>query len=293
MHISFKTFTTILLKGATILITVLSILFIAVCLATLIGLSSRDRTVLTQKYKTYQQGNRVREYLILTPESTDATTKVVVGLHGFGDSARKFAYYTGLHNTVSSKDIVIYPQAIKPTADQRNGWNAEFCCGSGWKQGTDDAKFIIDLVNQTKTELGVESAKVFVTGFSNGAFMTQKLATDYPDQINAIGFMAGSIGTTTKRLEPKSPVPILMLHGEKDTTVPINGGARSSDPDFNWLSLELTKAAWQKVNQSKATTETITYPDDAHIWHDWRILNFWHKKPGASVVIVNFFNSNY
>lgn len=161
----------IIKKGATIVFTGLLVLIIILCLALLLGFSNRDRSVLTQRYKSVSIGGFDRQYLISEASATDPATKVVIGLHGLGDSARKFAYYTAMHNVVSSKDIVIYPQAVKPEPGQRNGWNAEFCCGSGWKQGIDDAKYIVELAETVKKQYGVPNADIFVAGFSNGAFM--------------------------------------------------------------------------------------------------------------------------
>lgn len=281
----------IIRKGTIIILLFIASLILLIILALFLGLSSRDRQVLSQQYINFTSNGQQRKYLISKPSRTDENSRIVIGIHGFTDTARRFAYYTGLHNTVANNDIVIYPQAIEPKAGQSNGWNAEFCCGSGWKQGVDDAKYIIELVKFIKQDSNIADAKVYVTGFSNGAFMTQKMAINYPDDINAIAFSAGSIGTKTRKLNPTKPIPVLMLHGQEDKTVPIAGGAKASEPDFDWLPMSKTIEEWKAVNKDKYPVKTQIFPGDGHVWHDWRIINFWHRQPDASKQIVNFFDN--
>jgi poly(3-hydroxybutyrate) depolymerase len=274
-----------------ILLSIVFIVFAVVLLGVFVGLTSKDRSILTQSYKTFDAEGVERQYLLSGPKTATEGSKILVGLHGYGDSAKRFAYYTGLHNVAGSNDIVIYPQAITPLNGQKPGWNAGFCCGSGWKQGINDAKYITDLIDSIKLQYGIESAKVYVSGFSNGAFMTQRLATDYPEKIDGIAIMSGSIGTLEKRLEPKTPVPILLMHGKKDLTIPFDGGIKQGDPDFDWLPFSETIKAWQSVNEDAAPTKEIIYPELGHQWYDWRIINFWHKQPQASKEVTVFFDS--
>lgn len=270
----------------------LIILLILISLAIVyLGLTSQDRSVIFQKYKTYDYQSNQRQYLISAPKTVNESTRIIIGLHGFGDSARKFAYYTGLHNAAHKSDIVVYPQAIKPEAGQRNGWNAGFCCGSGWIQKTDDVGFITSLAQSIQKNYNLKGSKFYVTGFSNGAFMSQRIATDKPESVAALAIMSGSIGTTSEQLKPKRPVPILLMHGQLDKTVPINGGTKLGEPDFEWLPLSTTEKAWQQVNAKTAAVKVITEPDIGHQWADWRILSFWHRQSRASRQVVNFFNN--
>lgn len=272
-------------------ITIILALAVLAIFALFMLLSGRDRPVLFQPYSSFTHANATRHYLLSKPKKLTQDTKIIVGLHGFGDSARKFAYYTGLHNAADANDIVVYPQAIKPPKGLKAGWNSGFCCGSGWKAGADDAGFIVSLVQYIKDTLGTKDTKIFVTGFSNGAFMAQRLAADFPDQFDGVAIASGSIGTEEKRLHPTQSIPILLMHGEKDQTVPFEGGFKETDPEFVWLPFSETRASWEQVNGSAAPVKVFLYPEESHKWHDWRLTNFWHKKPEASVEVVKFFNS--
>ncbi len=260
------------------------------CVIFFVFLTSKDRMVLLGNYQSFEFNNSQRRYLVLSPKKP--VTKIVVGLHGFGDTPRRFAYYTGLHNALDSETLVLYPFASDPTKQgTKRGWNSGFCCGSGWLNNVDDSGFIMALIDTMKQEYNAPDAKVYITGFSNGAFMTQRLATDYPDLIDGVAAVSGSIGTNKTKLEPRKPIPILLMHGKQDTIVPFNGGVGSSDPDFTWLSHEDTLKTWLDINKGIEKTNEVTYVEDGHKWHGWRIANIWHKVPEASKEVAAFFNS--
>lgn len=265
-------------------------LLVILLFTTFILFTEKDRSVLFSRSRSFIFNDTERSYRVSVPKGD--IKKIVVGLHGFGDTSRQFAYYTALHNAVDSSTLVVYPEASEPRSEKiKKGWNAGFCCGSGFLGGIDDSKFIASLVNELKVKYNSIDSKVYLTGFSNGAFMAQRLAIDYPSLVNGVAISSGSIGTTSKSLKPTSPMPILLLHGEKDEIVPIEGGVGSTDPDFNWLSFQETLSAWQAVNGTTTRTESITYPEDTHQWHNWRILNVWNKQPKASQEIIKFFDN--
>lgn len=269
----------------------LLLLFIiaTILVAVFILFTEKDRKVLFSRSRKLQYEGLSRDYRVVEPPK--AVTKIIIGFHGFGDTSRRFAYYTGLHNVVDDHTLVVYPEAGKATQDGiKKGWNAGFCCGSGFVGQVDDVGYIVALLSVLQDQYNAKDSKVFATGFSNGAFMAQRLASEHPEIFDAIAAVSGSIGTTKNKLEPKGPVPILLLHGEKDLIVPFGGGVGSSDSDFMWLSFQDTLTAWNKVNGTEAEVRAKTYESDGHIWHDWRIVRFWHKQPDASKEIISFFS---
>ena len=278
-------------KIMLVLLSLLTISVLAIVFVIFVLFTPADRSVLLSKPHQFNHQGSQRLYRVFMPNQIDENTNLIIGLHGFGDTSRRFAYYTALHN-VASDSIVLYPQAVKPTQKgTKTGWNAVFCCGSGWYSKTDDVDFISKLAEKFISEYELKPENVFVTGFSNGAFMAQRLIVDRPDIFRAAAVVSGSIGTKKERLFPKTPVPIFLMHGESDTTVPFFGGVGSSDPDFSWLDFETTKEFWKKNNGQAAPVNVETYPNLKHHWNDWRLLNVWHRKPQASVKVIDFFSN--
>lgn len=269
--------------------TLLVFMLIALVAILFVLLSASDRAVLLGNTKTFNHGETERKYRVYIPGEITDDTKLIVGLHGFSDTSRRFAYYTGLHNA-DPNAVVVYPEAIKPTESGiETGWNASFCCGSGWISKADDVGFITELTESIRDEYKVNPKNVFVTGFSNGGFMSHRLVAEQPEVFKAASIVAGTIGTTKVSLEPKTPVPILLIHGKKDATIPYGGGS-GNDPNFNWLDFETTKTVWQKNNGDQAPVETIVHEEGTHEWNDWRILNIWHRVAEASGRTVEFFD---
>lgn len=269
----------------TIFLVVAACLTLAGMVAMYLGLSASDRQVLFTPKRHFQG----RTYSLALPKSRNAQTKIILGLDGFGGNGKRFSYYTSLHN-VDRNAVVIYPDPSRPRKKgERPGWNACFCCGSGWVSEVDDVGFLLGLVEKIRNELQLSNAPLFAAGFSNGAFMVQRLAAEHPAAITAVVSVAGTIGTEKKHLMLNGPVPILLVHGTKDRVVPFEGGA-GSDPDFKWLSHESTKEIWERNNGQRAEVRPLVLPGAGHVWFDWRLVNFWHKKPSVSVNAIAFFN---
>jgi polyhydroxybutyrate depolymerase len=63
---------------------------------------------------------------------------------------------------------------------------------------------------------------VYVTGLSNGAFMTSSVACRYADRVAAIAPVAGI--RDPEGCDPARPVPVLAIHGTDDQFVTYEGG---------------------------------------------------------------------
>ncbi len=269
----------------------IGLLFTALVVVWFGMMSGADRSLFFSKPEPFAYGETTRYYRAVVPKHIDANTKLIIGLSGFGGNGRRFAYYSSLHN-VAVNDIVVYPEPLPPTKKgQKTGWNAGYCCGSGWVNGTDDVGFLSSLGQTLARQYGVSQDKLFAVGFSNGAFMAQRLAAERPDVFSAVAAVSGSIGTKAKQLMPTKPIAILLMHGTADTIVPFNGGVGSSDPDFDWTTFEHTRRTWEDANGDSQPVEVHVYEGLGHAWKGWRLFQPWRKRPEASRQIMSFFES--
>ena len=292
---------------------VLAAVLLLLGLTVFVVFTGRDRSVLLGRKSSFEFQGSKRNYLVSGRHG--ATTKpksLVVALHGFGGDGRQLAYYTALHNAFPAEVVVVYPDAVSPTRQGLPpGWNAQFCCGSGWKQNADDVGFLRTLIERLVAEYNVPRDRVFMVGFSNGAFMAQRFATENPSLVRAIAVGSGTIGTTQNSLKPTGPVPILLMHGAKDQRVRYQGGIAPGDPEFDWIGFRGTVSVWRNVNgcpsseaglivrtDTRVTTtydrctvpmKTIEYLNNAHKWDGWRLANVWTRRPGESREVAAFF----
>jgi polyhydroxybutyrate depolymerase len=138
---------------------------------------------------------------------------VVVDLHGYSEGAE-------LQTTAS---------ALGPYGDH-HGFLTITPEGSGRPQfvtwdtavGSADVKFVHDLLDRIDRTLCVDERRVFVTGYSQGAFMASTLACVYADRIAAVATVAGIRDAPGCR--PDRPVPVVAFHGTDDRHISYNGG---------------------------------------------------------------------
>jgi polyhydroxybutyrate depolymerase len=289
---------------------------LSVLLAVLVfgAFTGRDRSVLLGRSASIDVDGVKRTYRVVGNGGGSSKKKrLVIALHGYTGSGRQFAYYSALHNAFDADTVVAYPDSTRTTAKgDKPGWNADFCCGSGWKSGVNDVEFLRRLIGELSAKYNIDQDRVFLVGFSNGAFMTQRFAVEHPELVAGVAVISGTIGTKAKSLQPTAPVPMLLTHGAKDTRVAYNGGESPGDPEFDWLSFATTTEAWKQANgcndeeaevvttqQRKTTTyrncvapfTTVEYLENGHVWDGWRLGNVWNKRPRASQEIARFFDS--
>jgi len=167
-----------------------------------------------------------REYLLRVPSSykKDSDMPLVVVLHGrtgTGTSAEKRSKFTELGEQEGF--ITVYPTALKDLLQNVSTWTSESSRNIGAKN-YDDINYIKDLIDYLKSNLNIDNKRIYLTGFSNGAFMTYKFAFKEGNMFAAIAPVSGF----SKRLRlssapKKGPVSLLHIHGMKDPILPVDG----------------------------------------------------------------------
>ena len=114
-----------------------------------------------------------RSYRLYKPTGLAASAPLVVMMHGAAGSARQAERdyrWDGLAD--AGKFVVAYPDGLGRT------WNVdgETCCGRSGREGVDDVGFIGAAVADIVKNLGIDPAKVYATGMSNGGIMSYTLA---------------------------------------------------------------------------------------------------------------------
>jgi poly(3-hydroxybutyrate) depolymerase len=81
--------------------------------------------------------------------------------------------------------VIVWPNGVN------RSWNAADCCGAAHARGVDDVGFLRALVARLSSEFPIDPTRVYVSGWSNGCMMAQRLAVEASDLIAAVGCMAG------------------------------------------------------------------------------------------------------
>jgi len=167
---------------------------------------------------------------------------MIVALHGGKGSPRQFARSSGLAAPALRAGYAV----VWPAGTGRGPlltWNGVCCCGYAARQGVDDLAFL-DAVIADAT--GLDAARVFLTGMSNGSLMAEAYAARRPAAVRAVAGVAGTLDLA--RLPPKGRVPLLLIHGTADDHVPYRGGTgREGFTDTDFTPVASVTAAFRKV----------------------------------------------
>ena len=133
---------------------------------------SRGSACGTSALVPFRHGNLSRSYRLYVPCSPASSPRpLVVFLHCFGcpcDARFGFEELADTHGYVLAKPC-------GDIAGGYPGWNAGACCGQPMALGLDDAGFIDAVVSSlvASSAPAVNKSAVFLSGFSNGGFMTR------------------------------------------------------------------------------------------------------------------------
>ncbi|NPA76122.1 MAG: phospholipase [Euryarchaeota archaeon] len=204
-----------------------------------------------------------RTFIVHIPTHINSTPALLIALHGGGGNGRDMEKLTRLgFNNLADKYgfLVIYPDGIgRHWNDGRNLSQYET-----QRDNVNDVKFISMLIDWAIKNYNVNASQVFVTGMSNGALMSYRLAYEIPDKITAIAPVDGSIPLNIYLNEtPRGQLPVLMINNVADPILPWDGGA----PHFGSkklgkvIGVEATAAFWAKVDNCSLVVAKKYLPD--------------------------------
>ena len=152
---------------------------------------------------------------------------LVLGLHGYSSHYMAQDSYFGLSRLVNSYNFALV--LANGTMDELGNrfWNAtDFCCGIAGSR-PDDVAYLTELVEEAAEHVNID--RVFVTGMSNGGFMSYRLACESLPWLAGIVVVAGSSFSDETRCDTASPLSVLHVHGTADEVISFEGG---SNPDI-------------------------------------------------------------
>lgn len=174
--------------------------------------------------RTLTHSGRERSYVVRAPRalSPSGPVPVVLVLHGGGGSAANAERMSGFTALVERERVlVVYPNGSSRLGPLRT-WNAGHCCAYAREQQIDDVGFINALLDTLEATYPVDRARIYVTGMSNGAMMSHRLARELSHRIAAIAPVVGALFGDESM--PAGPVAMLAFNGALDQLIPADGG---------------------------------------------------------------------
>jgi polyhydroxybutyrate depolymerase len=181
---------------------------------------------------------------------------LVVVVHGAFSNAAQMSERTGWDRLSDEVGFVVaYPEGGGLLGYLQH-WNAGYCCGAAMAQEVRDDDLVALVINDVKRILSIDAQRVYMTGFSNGAMLTHRYAALHSHELAAIAPIAGPAGGRRGHDEPlllaptpRASMPVLLIHGEADTSIPYRGGpSKGSKKGRSHLSAEESANFWARAN---------------------------------------------
>lgn len=220
-----------------------------------------------------------RYYAVTVPPSNVqvANPAMILSLHGTRyQSSPPTSHDYGWIYTCKQKGngcIVVTPASTYDPVWKYYLWNASFFDGGTFSKPKppqtaypDDVGFLRQLITTLIPKYKINPKKVFVVGFSSGAFMANRVAVELSDLVAAASINSGTLDSQLgiKGIPPPlKPISIMEFHGTADND---NVGVNPCTKSWLWNYTTLNKATvddtfnyWSKQNacSKKVTTKAL------------------------------------
>ena len=202
---------------------------------------------------THQEHQRY--YKVYLPKNFQPSRSypLVFAFHGGGGNMEiqsNERYYKLISKADKEGYALVFPNGFSLfNSGKYATWNAGACCAEARDQKIDDVGFVREVFQAIKSQVNIDTKKVFAIGMSNGAMLSYRLACEAFDIFKAIAAVAGTDNTLL--CSPLRPVSILHIHARDDEHVLYLGGRgpKASKPEkvTDYVSVAKTMDKWAQI----------------------------------------------
>jgi polyhydroxybutyrate depolymerase len=160
---------------------------------------------------TWKVDGDTRRAVVYAPSNpAGGGAPLVFSFHGHGDDMQNFQH-TDLH-LAWPEAIVVYFEGLPSRRDGLSGWQVE--------KGQDDdrdLRLVDASLASLREKFKVDDARIYSTGFSNGANFTYLLWAERPKVFAAFAPVAARLRPS---VQPAQPKPLLHIAGRQDRQIP-------------------------------------------------------------------------
>ncbi len=169
----------------------------------------------------HDTAHQPRSWIVYAPPAYNPSrpTPVVILLHGRPSNGPAMAAISRMNEVAARRGfIVVYPEGF------HHEWNAYYdLVHQPAIAPQDDISFLKTLSEDLGVDFNVDRRRLYVAGFSNGGFMTLRLACSASDYFAAFASVSAELYTQLTTHCQGSPAPIVLMHGTADPSVAYNG----------------------------------------------------------------------
>ncbi len=191
---------------------------------------------------TYTFKGKSRTFLVYAPANYNpsAPVGVVIDAHGATESAEMHAGLEPFKTWPAN-----YGSGWRLLADTE-GFAVITPQGIGNKWVSSDIEFILDVQAKVKTATAIDPKRMFMTGISNGGWLTHQVACAGSDLFGGFSPISG-YPNVSGTCSAKAAVPMISFHASGDTVIPYAFGKTAT-------------SGWANANHCKTgPTKSITF----------------------------------
>lgn len=244
--------------------------------------------------------DRVYFYYVPTDYTASQSLPLLVVLHGLTQTGGGVMDITNF-NAIAEQEkfIVVYPSGLN------NAWNANMNVSVS---SADDKGFLEQLIAYFEQNFNTNPTKKYLCGFSNGAFMSHKMACESTLCFAGIASVSGTMSDTVySNCNPSNLTSVLHIHGTADAVVPYNGGAATgASVDqliekwsnylvcSNFTSIDLPNtnlfdlSSAQRITYSNCGNQTLEHIKVIGGGHQWPGISTWNG--GLGTINMDFYS---
>lgn len=197
-----------------------------------------------------------RNYHLFLP-ANPASAQIVFLLHGNTGSADQILGLNGTKapfkfwiDIAERENLILVVPDGAVGSEGHQGWN-DCRSDAPTNPTTNDVLFLGTLLDTVSAEYTNQGARAFFVGISNGGLMSQRLADEIPDKLQALAVVVASRPLNTQCVDSSVPISILFMNGTDDPILPYEGG-HIKPQRGELFSTPDTVAYW--VNRNQANT---------------------------------------
>ena len=204
---------------------------------------------------TLTHEGELRQYLTYIPEiyiSSRIPAPLLFNFHGGSGSASGQVYTADFRSIADTANfILVYPQGTFGST-----WNSSLPTNPQTKMFVDDFGFVDAMIKRINNDYtyGVDTSRVYATGFSNGADISLALACVRSEKIAAVASVSGLLDRHTAQNSHPSSVAIMSIHGTNDYQRPYEYGLSGYYFDIDELN-----TYWSSRNNFSGQPQIETY----------------------------------
>lgn len=182
-----------------------------------------------------------------------APAPLFILLHGYSNNGPSQVEYMGFTRVADSRGFLFVAPNGTPDAVGNRFWNATAACCDFLQTGVDDEAYLASIIESVGKSHSVDRARIYLVGYSNGGFMSYRMACRRADLIAGIANLAGAMSTDPAECAPSAPVTILHVHGTADDTISYEGGVIPVNPSNPYPGALDSVQQWVSHNRCDPT----------------------------------------